>query len=73
MLKDFLDKTFKLLNLNWQEHIEVDTSLQRKNDVTRNYGDPKMLYEIHKWKAEINIDKIIEKLLNQKIKEKSLK
>ena len=70
-LKDFLNKTFKLLDLNWQEHIEVDESLQRKNDVTRNYGDPQMLYEIHKWKAKITIDKIIERLLNQKLKEYS--
>ena len=71
-LKDFINKTFKLLDLNWQEHIEVDKYLQRKNDVTRNYGDPQMLFEIHKWKAKITIDKIIERLLNQKLKEYSL-
>ena len=70
-LKDFINKTFKLLDLNWQEHIEVDKYLQRKNDVTRNYGDPQMLFEIHKWKAKITIDKIIERLLNQKLKEYS--
>ena len=72
-LKEFIDKTFKLLNLNWQEHIEVDKNLQRKNDVNINYGDPKILFEIHKWKAQIHIDQIIEKLLKQKIKERSFK
>ena len=72
-LKEFIDKTFKLLNLNWQEHIEIDKNLQRKNDVTKNYGDPQILFEIHKWRAQIDIDKIIEKLLIQKKKRLSNK
>jgi len=70
-LKDFLDKTFKLLNLNWQDHIEIDKNLKRKNDVSKNYGDPRLLFKVHNWKAEISIDEIICKLLNQQMKQKS--
>tara|TARA_B100000214_G_scaffold309071_2_gene240584 strand:+ start:794 stop:1750 length:957 start_codon:yes stop_codon:yes gene_type:complete len=65
-LVDFIDKTFKLLDLNWKDHIKSDKSLFREKDIIRSYGDPSQIYNDLNWKAERDIEFIIQSLLNHK-------
>ena len=67
-LLEFIDITYSKLNLNWQDHVCIDESLKRKNEVSKNYGNPKPLEEKLKWKSKININEIISKLLEHKMK-----
>ena len=71
-LLEFLDITFSKLNLNWKNHVHIDESLKRKNEISKNFGDPNPLDQDLKWKAKLNIDEIITKLLEEKMKDRFL-
>ncbi len=63
-LANIADKTFKRFNLKWEDHIEVNSELFRPTDIDQSVGNPDKLYKDHKWKAKINIDEIITKLIH---------
>ena len=69
-LLEFIDITFNKLNLNWEDHVIIDESLKRKNEIPKSFGNPNPLEKILKWKAKSNIDEIITKLLEHKMKDK---
>ena len=66
-LLEFIDITYSKLDLNWQDHILINKSLQRKNEISKSFGNPKPLEEKLKWKAQLKVDEIITKLLEQKM------
>ena len=63
-LRTFIKKVFSRFELDWQEFTIVDQQLFRPSDIKRSCGNPKPLLKELKWKAEINIDKIIEKMIS---------
>ena len=63
-LEAFIDKLFSYFELNWKEHIVIDTDLLRPNDIQISYGNPLPLFKDLGWKANENIDSIVEKLLS---------
>ena len=71
-LLEFINITYRKLNLNWEDHVLIDESLKRKNEISKNFGNPEPLEKSLKWKAKLRIDEIITKLLEQKMKEKIL-
>ncbi len=68
-LLEFIDITFNKLNLNWEDHVIIDESLKRKNEIPKSFGNPNPLEKMLKWKAKSNIDEIITKLLEHKMKD----
>ena len=69
-LLEFINITFNKLNLNWEDHVIIDESLKRKNEIPKSFGNPKPLEKMLKWKAKSNIDEIITKLLEHKMKDR---
>ena len=69
-LLEFIDITFNKLNLNWEDHVMIDESLKRKNEIPKSFGNPKPLEKMLKWKAKSNIDEIITKLLEHRMKDR---
>ena len=67
-LREFLSKAYQALGLNWEEHVEIDTSLKRDTDIKKSLGDPKPLFDSLNWKAKIYIDKVIELLIEENMK-----
>ena len=67
-LREFLSKSYQALGLNWEEHVEINSSLKRETDIKTSVGNPLPLYNSLNWKAEIKIDKVIELLINKKMK-----
>ena len=67
-LKQFIEITFKKLNLNWEDHINIDQNLFRNQDIKISVGNPIQMEKELKWKAKIGIDLLIEKLIDTKIK-----
>ncbi len=65
-LEEFISETYKQLNLNWKNHIEIDQALIRQNEVMKNIGNPNNLFKDLKWKPRIHIKDIIIKLLSSK-------
>ena len=66
-LKDFIEKVYDKLNLDWQEHVVVDKNLFRPNDIRVSWGNPDKLFNDLGWKATIFIDEIIDKLIEAKL------
>ena len=40
-VKDFLEESFSILNLDWKEYVEVDEKYLRPNEVNHLLGDSK--------------------------------
>ncbi len=68
-LIDFINMAYSMMNLNWEDHVLIDDSLKRKNDISISFGNPDELEKSLNWKAKINIEEIIQKLLKTKIEE----
>jgi len=66
-LIDFVSITFEKLNLNYNEHLIINKNYIRQTDIVKSFGNPKPLFDELKWKAELNINEIIEKLIEFKI------
>ena len=64
-LTNIAEKTFKKFDLKWENHLEVNSQLFRPTDIDQSVGSPDKLYKDHKWKAKINIDEIITKLIQR--------
>ena len=63
-LEVFIEKVFSFYNLNWEEHVEIDKSLFRPNEIKKSFGDPEPLFKELNWKASSNLDTIVKKLIN---------
>ncbi len=62
-LKDFVEKVYKKFDLNWKEYVNINEQLYRANEVKISFGDPTGLFQSNNWKAKIDIDQIIFKLI----------
>ena len=71
-LERFIEIVFQKLNLNYQDHIISNKSLFRKTDIHKSYGDPKTMSNDLGWKAKYQIEDIIEKLIDTKLKKLSV-
>ncbi len=66
-LKTFIKIVFKKLNLNWRNHIFVDSEFFRKDEIKQSYGDPKQMKNDLDWKAKVELETIIERLIEFKL------
>ena len=66
-LKEFINIAYSRLDLNWQDHVIVNNSLKRKNDILQSVGNPIPLEKELKWKAKINIEEIITNMIDGQI------
>jgi len=71
-LLDFIKTTYSKLDLNWENHVFIDEGLKRKNEISKSIGNPLPLEKDLKWKATLSVDEIINKLLENKIKDQKL-
>ena len=62
-LKFFIEKVFSKFDLDWQKYIQIDKRLFRPSDILRSCGDPTKLYRDHLWRANVNLEKIIDKMI----------
>tara|TARA_E500000331_G_scaffold97991_1_gene94759 strand:+ start:204 stop:1157 length:954 start_codon:yes stop_codon:yes gene_type:complete len=66
-LKDFIQDTFEKLELNWEDHVEVDRQLFRESEICRNFGNPLQMKQELGWEAKVKINQIIENMINHEI------
>jgi len=58
-LKDFIAAAFSYCGLNWQEHVETDTSLFRPTDLAIGKANPGKALKKLGWKAEKRVEDIV--------------
>ena len=65
-LKKFIEIVFNELNLNWEEHIDIDKRYLRGKDILKSFGNPSKLKQDLNWVAENDVINIIRKLIISK-------
>ena len=62
-LRSFIEKVFSKFELDWQKYIQIDKRLYRPSDILRSCGDPTQLYRDHSWRAQMDLEQIIDKMI----------
>jgi GDPmannose 4,6-dehydratase len=62
-LKDFIEITFDILGLNWEEYVDLDEDLIRPTDITVGLANPKKAKKFLNWEAKVGIEDIIKLML----------
>ncbi len=58
-VREFLEKTFKYLDLDYRKYLKIDKKLFRKTEVDFLLADPRKAKKKLKWKSKTNIDQLI--------------
>jgi GDPmannose 4,6-dehydratase len=66
-LKEFIDFTFKALDLNWEEHVIIDEVLRRPTDLQIGRADPGKANRELNWKAKRGLNSIIENMIEHEL------
>ena len=67
-IKDIVECTFNILNLDYKKHIKINPNLLRKGDPVEVYCDTSKLTEDYNWKPKYDLNKMITKILDYKLK-----
>ena len=66
-LRDFTDEVFRGFGLNLADHLIINESWKRPNEIARSALNPKRIYSDLGWKASIGIEEIARKLIAQEL------
>jgi len=62
-LLDFVQTTFSLLNLKWEDHVIIDNNLLRPTDLLYGSANPEKAHNVLGWKAKYKMKDVIEKMI----------
>lgn len=66
-VKEFLEISFGLLNLDYRDHIEIDPELYRPSEVEYLKGDPSKAKRELNWHPSISFKQLVEDMVNSDI------
>ncbi len=58
----FVSKAFAYFGLDWQEHVEINPSFFRPNEIQHSVGNPERAIELLHWSQPTDIDGVIERM-----------
>ncbi len=68
-IKDFLEKVFKILDLDWRKFVKTNTkNFMRPSEVRNLQGDSKKARKILKWKPKYNLNELCKDMLLSDLK-----
>lgn len=62
-LKDFVESVFRCLDLDWQMHVDIDSSLFRPADIKFSSGSADKAFREMGWKAHYKMDEVIQAMV----------
>ena len=62
-VKDFLEKAFKYVNLNWEDYVVTSKEYFRPNEVNYLLGDPSKAKKELNWKPEVSFDDLVKMMI----------
>jgi GDPmannose 4,6-dehydratase len=65
-LQQFVEETFKQLNLNWKDHCIIDENLKRPADLSVSKANPKKANVILHWKAIYKMNDVISLMIESR-------
>jgi len=63
-VREFAARTFSLLDLEWEQHIEVDPRYLRPAEVDLLQGDSAKARKTLGWKPEVSFDRLVEMMVD---------
>lgn len=63
-VREFLDKTFTLLNLDPEEHVEIDPKYFRPAEVDFLQGDASKIRDRFGWQPKVSFDQLVERMVH---------
>jgi GDPmannose 4,6-dehydratase len=66
-LESFVSEAFAELNLDWRDHVIVDSNLLRPTDITFGKANPTKAKQKLEWEAKSNMNKIINMMIEEKL------
>ena len=67
-VREFAEKAFNLVGLNWEDYVVTSKKYERPNEVNHLLGDSSKAREKLKWKPELTFDGLVELMVNSDIK-----
>ena len=71
-LSFFISEVFSKLNLSWEDHVKYDHSLNRPSELFRIKTKPSLAKRILGWEAKYYLSSLIDKLLEEELKDKKI-
>lgn len=68
-LRYFIEQVFSYFGLDWQEYVEIDSSLFRPSDPLQNFADVSKAKSILNWEARMHIEKMVQLMIESKLKQ----
>jgi len=72
-LKEFISAAFSYFNLEWQNYVVIEDSLMRPSDISESLADPSKAANKLKWKANLDMFDVVEKMIESKLNEKQFR
>lgn len=66
-LQYFVDYTFRCLNMNYKEYVDVDTTLFRPTDLLYGKADPSKAEKVLGWRAVTFVENLIDKMIESEL------
>lgn len=63
-LKDFIGETFQCLDLNWEEHVDINNDLFRPSEIIHSAGNPKKAKMMLNWSSSTQFSELITQLVH---------
>lgn len=62
-VRDFVDRVFKRLDVDWQRHVELDPRYLRPTEVEFLQGDPSKAIAVLGWQPKVGIDQLVARMV----------
>jgi GDPmannose 4,6-dehydratase len=76
-VKEFLERVFKILDLDWEKHVEIDSKYYRPAEVDILLGDSSKIRKKLNWKPRVSFDGLVKMMVDHDLdlakKEKIIK
>ena len=66
-VKEFAEKAFSSVDLDFKDYVEIDEKFQRPNEVHHLLGDPSKAKSLLGWKLETSFDELVKMMVNSDI------
>jgi GDPmannose 4,6-dehydratase len=66
-VRDLVRIAFSCVDLDWEEHVEVDSALMRPADVDHLLGDPTQAKQVLGWKTDVEFEALIEMMVRHDV------
>ena len=63
-MKDFCRHAFEYVDLNWEDHVQVDSTFFRPADVNALCGNPAKAHRVLGWQPEVGFRELVEMMVD---------